>query len=96
MARFVVRGRLTLFVSRLSALVILRIRPDLPAHERGGDMERLAQCGVRDYGAALLKVIRGLSAPPILIGHSLGGLVVQMAAAKTDCAALILLAPSAP
>ncbi|HWA22790.1 MAG TPA: alpha/beta hydrolase [Caulobacterales bacterium] len=70
--------------------------PDLPAHERGADMERLAQCGVHDYTAALLKVIRGLSAPPILIGHSLGGLIVQMAAVKADCAALVLLAPSPP
>jgi pimeloyl-ACP methyl ester carboxylesterase len=70
--------------------------PDLPAHEHGGDMERLAQCGVHDYAGALIKVIRGLSAPPILVGHSLGGLIAQMAAVKTDCAALILLAPSPP
>lgn len=70
--------------------------PDLPAHERGADMERLAQCGVHDYTAALIRVMRGLSAPPILVGHSLGGLIVQMAAAKADCAALVLLAPSPP
>ena len=70
--------------------------PDLPAHERGADMERLAQCGVHDYANALMKVMRGLSASPILIGHSLGGLIAQMAAAKADCAALILLAPSPP
>ena len=32
----------------------------------------------------------------MLIGHSLGGLVAQMAAAKAEVAALLLLAPSAP
>jgi pimeloyl-ACP methyl ester carboxylesterase len=70
--------------------------PDLPAHERGADMERLAQFGVRDYAEALVNVVRGLEAPPVLVGHSLGGLVVQLAATKIGCAALILLAPSAP
>lgn len=70
--------------------------PDLPAHERGADLERLAQYGVHDYAAALIRVVRGLPRPPVLIGHSLGGLIVQMAAVKTECAALILLAPSPP
>ncbi len=35
-------------------------------------------------------------APPVLIGHSLGGLVSQLAAMHTPVAALVLLAPSAP
>src|SRR5262249_24216646 len=53
--------------------------PDLPFHERGADLERLAQCGVRDYADAIVKQARDLPAPPVLIGHSLGGLVAQIA-----------------
>jgi pimeloyl-ACP methyl ester carboxylesterase len=70
--------------------------PDLPFHERGADLERLAQCGVREYADAVVKSARELPGPPILIGHSLGGLVAQVAASKMDTAAVVLLGPSAP
>ena len=44
----------------------------------------------------LEKFIAGLGATPILIGHSLGGLLAQMLAARGRPAPLVLLAPSAP
>ena len=69
---------------------------DLPHHERGADLEQLAQCGLRDYAHAITHYIRGLRAPPILVGHSLGGLVSQLVATHAPVAALALLAPSAP
>jgi len=49
-----------------------------------------------DYAAAIAKVIDAQESPPVLIGHSLGGLVAQLAAARARVAGLILLAPSAP
>jgi len=70
--------------------------PNLPGHERGADLELLAQCGLQAYADSIITYAHGLSAPPILIGHSLGGLVVQLAALHTPVAALVLLAPSAP
>jgi pimeloyl-ACP methyl ester carboxylesterase len=70
--------------------------PSMPHHERGGDMERLAQCGVKDFADAIAHYARDLGAPPVLVGHSLGGLVVQLAAMRTDVAGLILIGPSAP
>ncbi|MGE3301642.1 MAG: alpha/beta hydrolase [Hyphomonadaceae bacterium] len=70
--------------------------PDLPGHARGADMERLAAFGVQDYADAVVRVAQGLPRPPVLIGHSLGGLIAQMAAMQVECAGLILLAPSAP
>ncbi len=70
--------------------------PNLPHHERGADLEQLAQTGLKDYAHAISLYVRTLRAPPILVGHSLGGLVVQLVAAHTPCAGLILLAPSAP
>ncbi|MEZ5994336.1 MAG: alpha/beta fold hydrolase [Hyphomonadaceae bacterium] len=70
--------------------------PNLPHHERGADLEQLAQTGLKDYAAAIGHYVRTLRAPPVLAGHSLGGLVAQLAAAHTPVAGLILLAPSAP
>jgi pimeloyl-ACP methyl ester carboxylesterase len=70
--------------------------PTLPEHEDGADMGRLARLGLRDYAHALVHQMRLLKTPPVLIGHSLGGLVCQIAASKTAVAGLVLLAPSAP
>lgn len=70
--------------------------PSLPYHERGADLEQLAQAGLKEYAASVTHYLHGLSTPPVLVGHSLGGLVVQLAAIKTPVAGLVLLAPSAP
>lgn len=70
--------------------------PNLPHHERGADLEQLAQSGLKDYAQAIAHYARGLSAPPVLVGHSLGGLVVQQVAMHAPVAGLVLLAPSAP
>ena len=70
--------------------------PNMPHHETGADLEQLAQTGIKGYAQSIVEYVRPLSAPPILVGHSLGGLVVQVAAMHTPVAALVLLAPSAP
>lgn len=70
--------------------------PNLPHHERGADLEQLALSGLKDYAHAITHYVHSLRAPPVLVGHSLGGLVVQLAAAQTPIAGLVLLAPSAP
>lgn len=70
--------------------------PNLPAHDRGADLEHLATLGVRDYADALTRFIQTFDAPPILVGHSLGGLVSQIAAGRAEAAGLVLLCSSAP
>ena len=70
--------------------------PNLPHHERGADLEQLAQTGLKEYAQSIGQYARELRAPPVLIGHSLGGLVVQLAAMQAPVAGLVLLAPSAP
>lgn len=70
--------------------------PNLPYHERGADLEELAKSGLKDYAHAIAHYVRELRAPPVLIGHSLGGLVSQLVAAQVDVQGLVLLAPSAP
>lgn len=70
--------------------------PNLPHHERGADLELLAQTGLKDYAEEVVRYARDLRAPPLLVGHSLGGLVSQLAAMHAPVAGLVLLAPSAP
>lgn len=70
--------------------------PNLPHHERGADLEQLAQTGLKEYAHAIAHYVRGLRAPPVLVGHSLGGLVSQLVATHVPIAGLALLAPSAP
>jgi len=70
--------------------------PFLPHHERNADLDRLAQCGVRDYAEAIAEYAAGLGQPPILVGHSMGGLVAQLVAARIETAALIIIGSSAP
>ncbi len=75
--------------------------PDLPFHgpDHAGLSEsdpRLAEMGLRDYRHALKDEIARLNTKPILIGHSLGGLLAQQLAARDLCRAAILLAPVPP
>lgn len=68
--------------------------PDLPGHGPGARAADLAGLSLRDYAAATVREAERLAAPPVLVGHSLGGLVAQLAAARTPVAGLVLLAPS--
>ncbi len=71
------------------------LTPDLRGH--GGDSGAyVANISMSDYAGDIKALIDAQATPPVLVGHSLGGLVAQMAAAKSQVAALILLAPSAP
>src|ERR1019366_3826833 len=72
------------------------IAPDLPGHGIGLPASAVGGQSMSDYAGAVQRVIQTQSEPPILIGHSLGGLVAQMAATRARVAGLILLAPSAP
>lgn len=70
--------------------------PDLPGHEAGARTGAVAGVSMSDYARFIVAQIEACETPPILMGHSLGGLVALMAATKTRVSAIILLAPSAP
>lgn len=72
------------------------LTPALRYHAGATPPEALGTTSLGDYAADLEKLIAGLDAPPVLIGHSLGGLLAQMLAARTPVAATVLLAPSSP
>lgn len=56
----------------------------------------LGTTSIRDYTDDLSALIERLDEPPILMGHSLGGLLAQILASRHNVAAAILLAPSPP
>jgi pimeloyl-ACP methyl ester carboxylesterase len=69
------------------------LAPDLPGHAPG---ELVAGQSMTDYAIAIAKLIAEQETPPVLIGHSMGGLVAQMAADRATVAGLVLMAPSSP
>jgi len=75
-----------------------RVRtPTLRHHDTGmHPPAALGTTSMLDYAADLARELDTIGEAPILIGHSLGGLLAQMLAARRDVRALILLAPSPP
>jgi pimeloyl-ACP methyl ester carboxylesterase len=69
--------------------------PALPGHAPS-DPELLRRLGIDDFFAAVSDVLARFERPPIVIGHSMGGLLVQMLAAAFDCAAIVLVGSLAP
>ncbi|HKX63677.1 MAG TPA: alpha/beta hydrolase [Rhizomicrobium sp.] len=70
--------------------------PALRFHDGKRPPAALGTTGLADYAADLEQEVRALKQAPILVGHSMGGLLAQMLAARVKIAALILLAPSPP
>ena len=70
--------------------------PTLRFHDGKRPPAALGTTGLSDYAADLQAEITALGAAPILVGHSMGGLLAQMLASRMEVRALVLLAPSAP
>ena len=66
------------------------VDPKAPPHPRLGNTSLL------DYAQDLEQEIRKLDNPPILMGHSMGGLLAQILGSRGLGKALILLAPAPP
>lgn len=73
--------------------------PNLPAHEAVPDQPlQVGAKSLKDYFSFLENYIQqqAFTQPPVLIGHSMGGLLAQMLAARIKPLALVLLTPGAP
>ena len=73
--------------------------PDLRFHVSGparAPDPRLAQTSIADYTRDMEELIAGLPEPPVIVGHSMGGLIGQQLAAKGLARSLVLLASGAP
>jgi pimeloyl-ACP methyl ester carboxylesterase len=73
------------------------VAPSLRWHDCGREPpSALGTTSLADYADDLLALAADFDEPPILIGHSLGGLLAQMIAARTAVRAAVLIAPCAP
>ena len=72
------------------------IAPDLRGHQAGGPSSGVLGVSMSDYAADIARLCAEQPQPPVLMGHSMGGLVAQLAARRTKIQALVLLAPSPP
>ena len=72
------------------------IAPDLRGHSADDPSGAVAGVSMSDYAADVAALCARLDGPPVLLGHSMGGLVAQLAARRTPLQALVLLAPSPP
>lgn len=72
--------------------------PVLPWHDRDASLpppDELGRVSVQDYVKFLVDEVALLPGPPVIIGHSMGGLLAQLLAARVDHAGLVLLSPAA-
>lgn len=64
----------------------------LRGHGASGGRHALHRTGLDDYVEDVATVVQDMSAPPVLIGHSMGGMVVQKYLEKTAVPAAVLMA----
>jgi non-heme chloroperoxidase len=75
------------------------IVPTLRYHDvdpRSAPPGELGTASILDYASDLEKLIRETGGKPIVMGHSMGGLIAQILGARGLARALILLTPAAP
>jgi pimeloyl-ACP methyl ester carboxylesterase len=71
----------------------------LPYHDIGSKDSpdpRLGTTGLLDYASYLEEKVRQQDATPIIMGHSMGGLLAQMLGSRGLAKALVLLTPASP
>ena len=84
------------FRERFEAAGYAVATPDLRGHGAGEPASAVIGVSMKDYAADIARLCAAQAEPPVLMGHSMGGLVAQLAARLTPVRALVLLAPSPP
>jgi pimeloyl-ACP methyl ester carboxylesterase len=72
------------------------LAPDLRGHGPEQPRDAAAGLSMSDYAADIADLARSLPQAPVLVGHSMGGLVCALAARKAPVAAVVLFSPSPP
>ena len=68
----------------------------LSGHGGSPDRSRLDHYSIQDYVADVARVVGRLSEPPVLIGHSMGGFVVQKYLERATAAGAVLMSSVPP
>lgn len=74
---------------------VAAVAADVRGHG-GLPTEDLVTAGFNEYGDDVAAIAQTFAAPPVLLGHSMGGLMVGVAASRTPVSGLVLLTPSPP
>ncbi len=80
--------------ARLGSVGHTTVAPPLPLHSRDASLPPPPELGhvtVEDYAQFLVNEIVRLPAPPVIIGHSMGGTLAQIVATRVEHAGLVLL-----
>jgi len=72
------------------------VAPSYRGHGGSGLDKPLNKCTIADYLADARRVAAGLGTPPVLIGHSTGGFIIQKHFEDGDAPAAVLLASAPP
>ena len=68
----------------------------LRGHGKSAGRDALDRFGLADYAEDLAEAVAACGAPPVLIGHSMGALVVQKYLEDATCPAAVFLCPVPP
>jgi len=80
------------FMSYFSDLGHPTYAVDLRGHGQSGGQHQLSNNSIADYVTDIQRVIDEIGTPPILIGHSLGGLIIQKFIEHNTVPACVLMA----
>jgi len=75
------------------------LTPALRYHDISPDAEpppELGRTSILDYVDDLVRLVQERDVQPIIMGHSMGGLLAQLLASRVEAKALVLLAPAPP
>ncbi|MCO6440373.1 MAG: alpha/beta hydrolase [Nitrococcus mobilis] len=70
--------------------------PSLRGHGRSAGRQQLQQTGIDEFVCDLERATAGLERPPVLIGHSMGGFVIQKYLERHTVPAAVLMASVPP
>lgn len=85
------------FLERFAGQGFLAVAPSLRGHGGSEGSAQLQYAGINEYVADLERVVAGLEGPPpVLVGHSMGGLVVQRYLERHPATAAVLMASVPP
>ncbi|MGD8430442.1 MAG: alpha/beta hydrolase [Ectothiorhodospiraceae bacterium] len=72
------------------------LAPSVRGHGASAGREALQHATLEDYVTDLEHVVRDLDRPPVLVGHSMGGMIVQKYLERNSAAAGVLMASVPP
>ncbi|QBI21139.1 alpha/beta hydrolase [Egibacter rhizosphaerae] len=66
----------------------------LRGHGQSGGRERLSRWRLRDYEDDVMRAVAEMPEPPVLVGHSMGGLLVRRVLVRSTPPAAVLVTPA--